>query len=112
MNGYQAFLNGIKPAYMAFNLYEQKEIDHLKALGYPHVFIDHDYGGSTIFFANEKQKQQYIKDIDGLELNSREEIIITGRYLGYPPVACRFFADYIPQYYLSCSSYLILSSPL
>lgn len=93
MNSFSAFLRGLKPAYLATHMYELKEIEELKAKGYPNVFIDHEYGGSTIFFKSGKLKNRYIAEMVGVEMNSREEILITGKYLGYPPIASKFFAD-------------------
>lgn len=93
MTGYESFLQGIKPAFLATHMYEQKEIDHLKRLGYPYYFQDHEYGGSTIFFSDEAMRDRYISELNGIELHSREETIITGKVLGFPPKACEFFAN-------------------
>lgn len=95
MNSFTAFLKGLKPAYMATHMYEQREIERLKNMGYAYAFVEHDYGGSTIFFANKELRDRYISSIAKLEQNSKEEIYFTGTVLGYPPIACRFFADYM-----------------
>jgi hypothetical protein len=93
MGGYSAFLQGYKPSFLASHMYEKNKIVKLHAMGYPNVFIDHEYGGSTIFFASSQLKNSYIAEMNGVEMNSREEILIIGKYLGYPPIASEFFAD-------------------
>jgi hypothetical protein len=72
-------------------MYEMNTVDELKNKGYPYYFKDHDYGGSTIFFQNEAMRDKYIKEITNVDL--RNEIFITGKFLGYPPIACQFFSN-------------------
>jgi hypothetical protein len=73
---------------MATHMYEQRDIDELKDMGYAYAFVEHNYGGSTIFFANKNLRDQYISSIAKLKQNSNEEIYFTGTVLGYPPIAC------------------------
>ncbi len=93
MKGYESFVKGYKPAYLADHMYHMDDVTKLKKFNYPYVFDNHAYGGSTIFFANEDLKRQYMKDISGIETCTDQDIIITGKHLGYPPVACQFYAN-------------------
>jgi hypothetical protein len=91
METMDAFLKGIKPAYLVTHMYEMDIVNQLKDRDYPYYFDDHEFGGSSIFFQTEDMKNQYITEM--INVDFREDILITGKFLGFPPVACEFFAD-------------------
>lgn len=72
-------------------MYEMDIVNQLKTEGYPYYFDDHDFGGSTIFFQTEEMRNRYITERENA--NSREEMLITGKYLGFPSIACEFFVN-------------------
>lgn len=93
LDTYESFTKGIKPAYLVTHMYEMDIVNKLKDQGYPHHFDDHEFGGSTIFFQTEEMKHQYITEMKKVGMNWREEIIITGKFLGYPPISSEFFVN-------------------
>lgn len=102
MKPHEAFLLGYKPAFLGSQRYQADILDELRARKFPNTLHyeleDFDEPGKLfdtgyLFFQNEDLQKQYLDSMNGLELNSREEIILLGKTLGFPPIACEFYVD-------------------
>jgi hypothetical protein len=92
LNAYEAFLCGCKPAYFCDHD-DQEHLEHLRKSGYPYVEVVKNQ--ATLFFSSEERKDRFLSDMEGAELYSSQYYIAVGVALGYPPIAAKFFADYM-----------------
>ncbi|RAL25949.1 hypothetical protein [Thermoflavimicrobium daqui] len=102
MKKQEAFIKGIKPALLCSHTYEHDIFKKLLSLKYPNIIEyelkdfdnpDEIFDRGTLFFQSEDMKEKYLNESKGLKKKSREAIILLGKVLGYPPIACEFFAD-------------------
>lgn len=89
MKAYDAFLIGCKPSYLSAHIDKDKH-KRLLTLDYPSKQIFNDL---TFFFASQELKDDFAIKSHGLDFHSPEYKEILGIALGYPPIACSFYAD-------------------
>jgi hypothetical protein len=90
-----AFLLGYKPSCICQegNPRLKPWLDRLKAGNYPYIFPINILGDCYIFFHHEEGKQNYIRIMDGVTINSTEYCEKMGRILGFPPHSIEFFVE-------------------
>ncbi|WP_028776609.1 hypothetical protein [Shimazuella kribbensis] len=68
-------------------------LDRLLAAGYPYVYPHNILGDGYLFFHSEKEKQDYINLMEGVQINSTEYVRNLGHVLGFPTNSISFFTD-------------------
>jgi hypothetical protein len=99
METHESFLKGYKPSYLCSSRFDGEILHQLHSLNYPHVIEyeleDFDNPGTLydigiLFFQTEQLKSNYLAAVNDPSI---ENTYLLGKILGYPPVACKFFAD-------------------
>jgi hypothetical protein len=87
---HEAFLDGYKPALLIAT--SHKSFENVASTDFPRITPFDDEEGSYIFFQTERQKEEYQRRIEGVQLRSYEFNLIVGETLGFPLKSVEYFS--------------------
>jgi hypothetical protein len=91
LTDYQAFLHRCKPSFLCDN--DSDECSYLSSCNYPSAPVAP--GETTIFFHSLEQRDRFASEMKEIELGSDRYYFVLGEALGFPPIAVKFFADFV-----------------